>query len=139
MVLRTGVPFLGICLGMQLLASSSAEGATTSGLGWIPGDVRRLVPTVDDPRVPHVGWNEVRPTGSGGLFAGTEAGTDFYFVHSYHLVPDDPTDTAATTPYADGLVSSVAKGQVFGVQFHPEKSQRAGFAVLGAFLEAEPC
>lgn len=134
-VVNNGIPLLGICLGMQLLASSSTEGGTTGGLGWIPGEVRRLVPTVGDPRVPHVGWNTVHPVGPSPLFAGVEGETDFYFVHSFHFVPDADGDIAATTPYADGLVSSVAHDHVFGVQFHPEKSQRAGFRVLANFLE----
>ena len=79
-------PFLGICLGMQLLASRGYEGGETAGLGWIEGDVRRLVPTETDRRIPHVGWNEVVATGDSPLFDGIEPGVDFYFVHSYHFV-----------------------------------------------------
>lgn len=136
-VLGDGVPFLGICLGMQLLGSEGDEGdegGPTSGLGWIPGRISRLAPTGTDRRVPHVGWNEVVPAGSGPLFEGIESGTDFYFVHSFHLCASVEEDVAATTPYCGGFISAVARDQVFGVQFHPEKSQRAGFAVLRNFL-----
>jgi imidazole glycerol-phosphate synthase subunit HisH len=137
-VLGSGVPLLAICLGMHLLASTGREGGETAGLGWIPGTVQRLEATPQDHRVPHVGWNEVHPrpgTTGGDLFASVPADSDFYFVHSYHFVPDDPSDSVATTPYCGGFTSVVNRGNVWGVQFHPEKSQRAGFAVLRAFLE----
>ena len=134
-VLGTGVPLLGICLGMQLLATKGTEGAPVEGLGWVPGEVVRIVPSDADTRVPHVGWNEIEPTAGCPLFCGVDAGSDFYFVHSFHLVPDQGTSVAATTPYAEGIVSAVqGPPQVFGVQFHPEKSQRAGFQVLSNFL-----
>ena len=129
-----GVPLLGICLGMQLLADRSHEGSTTDGLGWIRGDVVRLEPRGADRRIPHVGWNEVDPTPDSPILAGVESGTDFYFVHSYHFVAGDPADIQATTPYCGEFASAVGHGPVFGVQFHPEKSQRAGFAVLTNFL-----
>lgn len=133
-VLGDDVPFLGVCLGMQLLASGGEEGGPTPGLGWIPGRTSKLVPTSDDRRVPHVGWNEVVPTEAGSLFEGIESGTDFYFVHSYHLCAAHSDDVAATTPYCGGFTSAIAHGLIFGVQFHPEKSQRSGFAVLRNFL-----
>jgi glutamine amidotransferase len=129
-----GVPLLGICLGMQLLAEKGFEGGEHPGLGWIAGHVVRLEPTESDWRIPHVGWNEVHPTEGSPLFEGMAPGSDFYFVHSYHFVPDDPDDVRATTPYAGGFVSAVGNGLVFGAQFHPEKSQRTGFAVLRNFL-----
>jgi glutamine amidotransferase len=132
--LGTGVPVLGICLGMQLLATRGFEGGETSGLDWIHGDVVRLEPTDHDPRVPHVGWNEVYPTDDSPLFEGVEPGTDFYFVHSFRFVPTAGDDTQASTPYCGGFTSAVGHGVVFGVQFHPEKSQRAGFQVLRNFL-----
>jgi glutamine amidotransferase len=133
-VLGDGVPFLGVCLGMQLLGSDGDEGGPTSGFGWIPGRISRLAPTRIDRRVPHVGWNEVVPADASTLFEGIERGTDFYFVHSYHLCPADDQDVAATTPYCGGFTSAIARGAVFGVQFHPEKSQRAGFTILRNFL-----
>jgi imidazole glycerol-phosphate synthase subunit HisH len=139
LVVDEGMPFLGICLGMQLMADAGSEGAdggVVDGLGWIRATVPRLVPTAADPRVPHVGWNELEPVPGCPLFAEVEPGTDVYFVHSYHVVCADPADVAATTPYCGGFTSAVQRGTMFGVQFHPEKSQRAGFAVLRGFLAA---
>jgi glutamine amidotransferase len=133
-VLEQEVPLLGICLGMQLLASEGTEGESTAGLGWIPGRVMRLEPQGEDRRIPHMGWNELVHSGSFPLFDGIESGRDVYFVHSYHLIPSAPTDAVATTPYCGGFVSAVARGTIFGVQFHPEKSQRTGAAVLRNFL-----
>jgi glutamine amidotransferase len=132
-VIGDKLPFLGICLGMQLLASRGFEVTERPGLGWIPGDVRRLRPT-DGDRVPHVGWNELHLERSDcPLFAGVPQGKDFYFVHSYHF-ECDPADVVARTPYCGGFVSAVQRENVFGVQFHLEKSQRPGFAVLRNFL-----
>jgi glutamine amidotransferase len=128
------VPLLGICLGMHLLARTGREGGATAGLGWIDAEVRRLEPAGDDTRIPHVGWNEVEVVRDSPLFRGFSAVPDFYFVHSYQFCPDDPEVVVARTPYAAGFVSAVQRGLVFGVQFHPEKSQRAGFQVLRNFL-----
>lgn len=130
---QDGLPLLGVCLGMQLLAEESDEVSVTSGLGLIPGRVERIVPTDPVERVPHVGWNEVNHR-NGDLFDGIPGGADFYFVHSYRFVPSDPATILATTPYAGEFVSAVAKGRVAGVQFHPEKSSRAGFRLLRNFL-----
>lgn len=129
-----GVPLLGICLGMQLLAQRSHEEGMTEGLGWIEAEVVRLTPTATDTRIPHMGWNEVHQEAPSPLFDGVEDGADFYFVHGYHVVTPTPGVVLGTTPYCGGFVSSVGSGPVFGVQFHPEKSQRAGFAVLSNFL-----
>jgi glutamine amidotransferase len=128
------IPLLGICLGMQLLADRGDEGGEASGLGFIPGDVRRLDPGAAHERIPHVGWNEVDHPGS-GLFSGLAPSRDFYFVHSYIVVPSSPTDVLARTPYCGSFVSAVARENVYGVQFHPEKSQKAGFQLLRNFLE----
>ena len=133
-VLGNRVPFLGICLGMQLLATTGHEGGRTAGLGWIDADVRRLRPTPDDTRVPHVGWNEVVPHAEATLFAGVPERSDFYFVHSYHVECQDDTDVVATTPYCGGFVSAIQRENIFAVQFHPEKSQERGFEVLRRFL-----
>ncbi|MCU0274229.1 MAG: imidazole glycerol phosphate synthase subunit HisH [Acidimicrobiales bacterium] len=138
LVLGDGVPVLGICLGMQLMLGVGEEGGETKGLGWIEGRVVRLLPDPGE-RVPHVGWNAVDPTPGSAPFTDVEPGSDFYFVHSYHVVPDDPSVVAATTPFAGGFVSAVASGPCWGVQFHPEKSQAAGFAVLRAFLGGGTC
>ena len=129
-------PFLGICLGMQLLASTGEEVVATDGLDLISARVERLRPTEDDPRIPHMGWNEVHPTGDSLLFDGIDPGTDFYFVHSFHMVCAADAAVAATTPYCGGFVSAVNAGNIFGVQFHPEKSQEAGFKLLRNFLAA---
>jgi imidazole glycerol-phosphate synthase subunit HisH len=128
------IPLLGICLGMQLLASKGWEGKETDGLGLIPGEVRRLKPFGDDTRIPHVGWNEVHPTQESPLFKDISSGKDFYFVHSYHFCPEHDAHILAYTPYAGGFVSAVQAGSVFGVQFHPEKSQKMGFQLLKNFL-----
>jgi glutamine amidotransferase len=118
---------------MQLLATRGAEVRDTVGLGWIDGNVDLLVPQSGE-RIPHIGWNEVDQVAASPLFRGISAGRDFYFVHSYALRPQLSDDIAAVTPYAGGFVSSVHRDNVFGVQFHPEKSQQVGFAVLRNFL-----
>lgn len=129
-----GAPLLGICLGMQVLAATGSEAGGAKGLGLIDGDVDRLVPTSRTERVPHIGWNEVTAVDDHPLFAGIAPGTDFYFVHGYHFAARSAADVAATTPYAGTFTSAVSHGSVHGVQFHPEKSQRAGFALLRNFL-----
>jgi glutamine amidotransferase len=133
-VLGHQIPFLGVCLGMQLLATKSWEVSETEGLGWIDGHVRRLEPTAEDTRIPHMGWNEVIFVRESPLFKGIPVGKDFYFVHSYHLDCHNEDDVVARTLYCGGFVSSVQRDLIFGVQFHPEKSQRLGFQVLKNFL-----
>lgn len=128
------VPVLGVCLGMQLLADEGEEVEPTRGLGLVPGRIRRIVPSEAKERVPHVGWNEVNPNAPSPLFEGIPAGSDFYFVHSFRFTDADPADVLATTPYAGDFVSAVGRGRVMGVQFHPEKSSRAGFRLLRNFL-----
>ncbi len=128
------VPFLGICLGMQLLADKGSEGGETEGLGLIAGTVEKFVPDPPETRVPHVGWNELVISQSTPLLAGIPNRSDFYFVHSYHFVAQDSKDVAATTPYCGDFVSVVARQNIFGTQFHPEKSSKAGFRLLRNFL-----
>lgn len=128
------IPFLGICLGMQMLATKGWEGGETDGLGWIDGEVKKLEPVGEDRRIPHIGWNEVAVAGNPPLFDGIDSGRDFYFVHSYHLSCRNERDVLARTSYCGRFVSAVGRGQVFGVQFHPEKSQRVGFRLLKNFL-----
>jgi glutamine amidotransferase len=118
---------------MQLLATTGFEGKETEGLNLIPGEVHRLQPASTADRVPHTGWNEVVPETQSFLLNGIASGKDFYFVHSYHLVCEKQY-VIATTPYAGGFTSIVGKDRVFGTQFHPEKSQRLGFALLKNFL-----
>ena len=137
-VLDAGAPFLGICLGMQLLATSGHEVAPTPGLGWFDADVVRLRPDAEGVRVPHIGWNEVDTvagSGAGALFAGIPPCADFYFVHSFHVESRRDGDVLATTPYCGSFVSAIAHDNVFAVQFHPEKSQQHGLRLLRNFLE----
>lgn len=127
-------PLLGICLGMQLLADKGFEGGTTAGLGLIPGEVIRLVTDTPETRIPHVGWNEVNHLVKHPLFAGIDTGTDFYFVHSYHFVACNAKEILTLTPYCGSFVSAVARENIYGTQFHPEKSSRPGFQLLRNFL-----
>jgi len=133
-VLEDGVPMLGICLGMQLLADVGTEGGVTEGLGFIPGSVRRFVPTEE--RVPHVGWNEVNPTDvSHPIMEGIRPGTDFYFVHSYRFEDVPETCILASTPYCGDFPSVVGRDNIVGVQFHPEKSLKPGFRLIQKFIQ----
>ena len=131
-----GVPVLGICLGMQLLFDSSEEGVV-AGLGLIPGVVRRL--PVDSPvgpvRIPHMGWSRLEHCRPHGLTEGIGADARFYFVHSYAAVPEDDGDIIGVSTHGSLFVSAVARQNVLGVQFHPEKSHRYGRALLGNFLQ----
>ena len=129
-----GVRLLGICLGKQLLADQGEEGGRTPGLGLIAGEVQRLDPKDANTRVPHVGWNEVNSARPDPLLRLIPDGTDFYFVHSYHFRPAVPAVVLGTTPYCGGFASVVGSGNVYGVQFHPEKSSQPGFQVIRNFL-----
>ena len=129
------LPLLGICLGMQLLAEKGYEGGQVPGLGVIGGEVVRMDPQSDEERIPHVGWDDVCVTQSTSLFSDIPNESDFYFVHSYHFVPVCEDRIIATTPYCGGVVSAVQKNNVFGVQFHPEKSSKSGRKLLENFLK----
>lgn len=129
-----GAPFLGICVGMQLLATSGAEHGGTPGLGWIGGEVRLIERTDPAIKVPHMGWNDVELSAHPALVEAGEA----YFLHSYHFAPDEGRHIAAMTDHGGGLVAAVARDNVVGVQFHPEKSQAYGLALLARFLEWKP-
>ena len=131
---RRQLPVLGICLGMQLLADASEEGGESRGLGLIRGRVVRLKRSAPRERVPHVGWNEIEVMAQHPLLAGLGNGANFYFVHSYHLSCAEQSNVVARTPYCGQFASVVAQGDVMGVQFHPEKSQKAGFQLLRNFL-----
>lgn len=131
------VPVLGVCVGMQILASDSDEGAE-KGLGWIPGRVRSFA---SEPRAqalprPHMGWNDVAPARSGGLFAGIEEDARFYFLHSFFFDCEQASDVAAIANYGFEFGCAVRRGHVMGVQFHPEKSHHWGAALLKNFAEA---
>ncbi len=129
------LPFFGMCLGMQLMSSHGVETAESEGLGLIPGKVVRLLPAAGDFRVPHMGWNEVVQLRDNPVFAGIESGKDFYFAHSFHFLAENAEHVSATTPYCGGITSAVRNGHIFGVQFHPEKSQRVGLRLLKNFIE----
>lgn len=129
-----GAPFLGICVGMQLLATSGAEHGGTPGLGWIGGEVRLIERTDPAVKVPHMGWNDVELSAHPALIEAGEA----YFLHSYHFAPDEGRHIAAMTDHGGGLVAAVARDNVVGVQFHPEKSQAYGLELLARFLEWKP-
>ena len=125
-----GTPFLGICVGMQLLADAGVEHGTTRGLGWISGTVRAIAPAADL-KIPHMGWNDVVPTQGAPLIEAGEA----YFLHSYHFDATDDADVLAKTDHGGPLVAAVGRDNILGVQFHPEKSQAYGINFLKRFLE----
>jgi glutamine amidotransferase len=128
------IQLLGICLGMQLMATTGFENGVTPGLNFIPGEVVKLQSTSSAERIPHVGWNEVHFLKEHPLLGKISNKTDFYFVHSYHFQTMESADAIATTPYCGGFKSVVGRGNVFGTQFHPEKSSRLGFQILRNFI-----
>lgn len=132
-----GAPFLGICVGMQLLATRGVEHGDSDGLGWIAGEVLPIKRTDPAVKVPHMGWNDVAPTPHVDGAELVEPG-EAYFLHSYHFVPEEGRDIAALTDHGGGLVAAVARDNLVGVQFHPEKSQAYGLAFLARFLEWKP-
>lgn len=140
-VIGAGTPFFGICVGMQLVADLGREKGEHRGLGWIEGAVEKIVPSDQALKVPHMGWNQLDlrnahvlfdgiPTGAGGWHA--------YFVHSYHMVAADPAHVVATTDYAGSITAAVGRDNIFGTQFHPEKSQKLGLALISNFLKWVP-
>lgn len=136
-----GRPFLGICVGMQLLASRGLEYETTPGLGWIPGDVAPIQPSDPALKIPHMGWNTLRIARDHALLAGIptgENGLHAYFVHSFALAAERPEDVVAQADYGGPVTAMVARGNVAGTQFHPEKSQRLGLALIANFLTWRP-
>jgi glutamine amidotransferase len=136
-VIKDGVPFLGVCVGMQLLATRGVEHGATEGLGWIAGEVLPIERTDPALKIPHMGWNDVRPMPhrDGALLI--EPG-EAYFLHSYHFACEDGRNVAAMTDHGGGLVAAVARDNILGVQFHPEKSQAYGIGLLARFLSWTP-
>lgn len=132
-----GAPFLGICVGMQLLATRGHEHGETAGLDWIAGDVRLIEPSDRSIKIPHMGWNDVAVLPHARGHQVIEDG-EAYFLHSYHFDAAHPQDIAAMTDHGEGLVAAVARANILGVQFHPEKSQAFGLALLERFLEWDP-
>jgi len=138
-VMQGGKPFLGICVGMQLMAERGLEHGVHAGLGWIKGEVSALEPGDPALKIPHMGWNAVTPKRVSALFPDLQTPPqEFYFVHSYVLKPADQTVVAAVTTHGIEFCSAVCKDNLAGVQFHPEKSQRAGLQLLSRFLEWRP-
>jgi glutamine amidotransferase len=137
--IEAGKPFLGICLGLQLLFGESDEFGLHKGMGVLPGRVQRFPDDIKDPQtgqpypIPHMGWNTIQIKKETPLFAGIESGSFFYFVHSYYALPQDPTDVAATTPYGIEFACAVQRANIHAVQFHPEKSQAVGLRLLRNF------
>ncbi|HZB91033.1 MAG TPA: imidazole glycerol phosphate synthase subunit HisH [Stellaceae bacterium] len=137
-VRRRGRPFLGICVGMQLMAERGREFETVPGLGWVKGEVVAITP--DDPalKVPHMGWNELEPRVAHPVLAGIAPGQHAYFVHSYHLVCAEPGDLCAVAVYGGEIAAVVGRDNVIGTQFHPEKSQATGLRLITNFLRWRP-
>ncbi len=131
---QTGVPYLGICLGMQFLFETSDEMGDHAGLGLLPGRVTRF-PERPNLKVPHMGWNQLTPTRQTPLLAGIDGDSYAYFVHSYYCVPTNPADVLITTCYGEDFCAGVQHENIYGVQFHPEKSQKTGLQLLTNFLE----
>lgn len=132
-----GAPFLGICVGMQLLATRGLEHGETPGLDWIAGEVREIEVTDPAIKIPHMGWNDVAPMPHRDGAALIEPG-EAYFLHSYHFVADEGEHVAALTDHGRSVVAAVARDNLIGVQFHPEKSQAYGLSFLARFLEWKP-
>jgi glutamine amidotransferase len=131
-------PFLGICVGCQLMAERGLEKAVTRGLGWIPGDVVAITPSDPSLKVPHMGWNTLDVARPHPLVAGIPAGLDAYFVHSFHLRPREARDLVATADYGGPVTAVIGRDNYAGTQFHPEKSQRFGLALIANFLRWRP-
>ena len=137
-VIVRGRPFLGICVGMQLMAEWGREFETTEGLGWIGGEVVAIASRDPDLKIPHMGWNEIVPRAAHPLLAGLAAGAHAYFVHSYHYRLADPAHLLADTDYGGHLAAVIGRDNLAGTQFHPEKSQETGLRLIGNFLRWRP-
>jgi imidazole glycerol-phosphate synthase subunit HisH len=133
-----GRPFLGVCVGMQLLATRGLEFGETAGLDWIAGDVRRIEPADPRLKVPHMGWNVLTDTRPHPLLAGEAEQTHMYFTHSFAFDAASPADVVARFDHGGAHAAVIARGNIAGVQFHPEKSQAAGLQLLANFLEWRP-
>lgn len=134
-------PFLGICVGMQLMSSRGLEKTTTEGLDWIKGDVIEMTPSDPDLKIPQIGWNTLELNSPHPLFDGIATGPDglhAYFVHSYHLAAANPAEVIATTNYGGAMTAFVGRDNLAGAQFHPEKSQKLGLALISNFLRWKP-
>jgi glutamine amidotransferase len=140
-VQKNGKPFFGICVGMQLLAERGRENRVTEGLGWVKGEVDRIAPKDKALKIPHMGWNTLEAQRAHPLFEGIDLGATglhAYFVHSYQLNPADKDDLLAASNYGGPITAAIARGNIAGSQFHPEKSQKLGLALLANFLRWKP-
>lgn len=140
-VIRGGKPFLGICVGCQLMAERGLEKETAEGLGWIKGEVVEIAPDQPELKIPHMGWNTLDVVHDHPLLAGIatgDSGLDAYFVHSFHISPRLDADVVARTDYGGPVTAIVARDNYAGTQFHPEKSQGLGLALIGNFLKWKP-
>ena len=135
---RRAVPFLGICVGMQMLATRGHEYQTTEGLGWIGGEITRITPSDPGLKVPHMGWNDLVIDGPHPVLAGIGTGDHAYFVHSWAMQVTDPAERLAHVDYGGDVTAIVARGNVIGTQFHPEKSQSTGLRLIANFLTWRP-
>ncbi|HTZ36294.1 MAG TPA: imidazole glycerol phosphate synthase subunit HisH [Stellaceae bacterium] len=137
-VVARGRPFFGICVGMQLMAERGREFEAVAGLGWIAGEVVAIEPADPALKIPHMGWNQLCLRRAHPVFDGVGDGTHTYFVHSFHLAVGEPADLVATADYAQPLTAAVARDNMVGTQFHPEKSQAAGLRLIANFLRWRP-
>jgi len=137
-VIGRGRPFLGICVGMQLMATVGREFETVDGLGWIPGEVVAIAPADPRLKIPHMGWNELKLSGTHAVLDGIKSGDHAYFVHSYQLKAKEPRHVLATVDYGGPITAAVGRDNMFGVQFHPEKSQATGLRLIANFLRWRP-
>jgi glutamine amidotransferase len=136
--IRGGVPFLGICVGQQMLGSVGREFGDTPGFGWIPGEVVRLAPSDPDLKVPHMGWNALEVLAPHPVLDGIASGDHAYFVHSFHLLPADAGHLVARSEHGGPVTAAVARDNLFGTQFHPEKSPATGLRLIANFLAWRP-
>ena len=137
-VIHRARPFMGICIGMQMLSTRGLEYEETMGFDWIKGEVRKIIPSDPTLRVPHMGWNALDIGHDHPLFSGVTAGKHCYFVHSYHFVVDDAAERLASTEHGGKITAVVGRDNLVGVQFHPEKSQETGLRMIGNFLTWQP-
>ncbi len=137
-VIERGKPFIGICVGMQLMATRGVEHGTHPGLDWIKGDVVRIEPSNRALKIPHMGWNVLENVAKHPVLAGIAAGAHAYFVHSYEIKPIDPDNVLAQTDYGGKIAAMVGRDNMVGTQFHPEKSQETGLRLIANFLRWRP-
>lgn len=137
-VVTRGRPFLGICVGMQMLATWGREFTDTAGFDWIAGEVRRICPGDATLKVPHMGWNDLVITGTHPVLEGVQTGDHAYFVHSYHFEVSHPAERVSFVEYGGEVTAAVARGNIVGLQFHPEKSQAPGLRMIANFLTWAP-